>query len=149
MTNLNNYLIDKYPFTYLGVSFLSAFGSVVNGALSGIQIIVIFDDGSEAKVQANRITDTNLEYIYVDKSAKDKNGNTFPSMPDEYIGKTYKFDTVNFPQSFESFKQRAERYGITFKSAGSSGCTPSITYYTCSAPSNGKRVCSEKTQQCN
>lgn len=146
---INDYLSQNNPFTFYGFSFLSGVGGILVGPLSGLELTIKFEDGSRAILIAPELNSAALSFSYKWGTAKDINGNLFPSSPDEYVGKTFRFTSSGgvLSDSYGSFSDRASSFGWTFVTGGGSGTCNSFRYryFTCSTTEDGSKRCTEQT----
>ena len=120
---VNDYLATEHPFTFYGSSFISTVGGLVNGALAGVEIKVVFSDNSSAVLVAPKASSHALRFSYKEGSAKDVDGMPFLREPSEYDNREFRHTTQ---EAYRDFVERIQSQGViylgTFGGGGGSGC---------------------------
>lgn len=114
---LDQWFHDSYPLQYWATATFSAYGGVLNGSFSGLEISFIFSDGTELIMVAPKLTDAALKFTFKPNSAEDKKSNSIPDAGGS-VGGTYIFDSN---ESMVDFIDRAAEHGIAIYFSDSSG----------------------------
>lgn len=121
---VNDYLATEHPFTFYGSSFISTVGGVINGALAGIEIKIVFPDNSSAVLVAPKVSSHALRFSYKEGSAKDVDGMPFLREPSDYDNREFRHTTQ---EAYRDFVERIQSQGVIYIApvnggGGGSGC---------------------------